>query len=77
MGMRLWLALKTQKRIDNYERYISKCLMYITKEKVILNEQIKKLTPEEQLSFGFQAGFLEEKEYKKLTKTSKKKKRGQ
>jgi hypothetical protein len=66
MSIKLWLAKRTQRRIENYEQkielfqhYITKTRGWIRSEKAILNKQLKECSELERIQFGHDMGFTE------------------
>lgn len=67
MRIHLWLAKRTQRRIENYEQkirlfqdYITKTRAWVRQEKKILDKQLKELSLSERIKFGHETGYLEE-----------------
>lgn len=52
---------KLIRRIENYERYISKVKEFIKKDKDELNKVTKQMSIEEFTDFGIKTGYLDKK----------------
>lgn len=59
----LWFAKSLTKRIEKHETYVEKVKGWIKRDKAELNKTLKKLTKEENLLYGYQAGFIDEADY--------------
>ncbi len=68
--MTLWNCKRLTKRIENYEKekikmelFIRKLKNWTRRDKKTLDSELKKLSKEENLKYGYEMGFIEEADF--------------
>lgn len=58
--LRLWLCIRSYRRIERFEMYIAKVKEILKLERKTFKQLYSKLTPEQRVMFGIKVGYIED-----------------